>query len=178
MPTAAFCPKCGKTFTNASMLPAHLPAPSTPQGASGTALPKPQRESNKKTKVCKTCGRKIPFWTTSLAASRAGLCNKCWRQRRQQHRKDSGTVASRNTKIITETRCTCNECGKVWHYGKQEIAERRSAQMSNAGKGMMCCTGCLPAVFIPDKKVADLDKCPNCGSKFIKKEQIEHAVTK
>jgi hypothetical protein len=80
------------------------------------------------------------------------------------------------SKTIKETRCTCNSCGNVWHYGKQEALESAGAAMSNAGKGMMCCTGCAPAALIPDKKVADLNKCPECGSKNIRKEQIVHEV--
>jgi uncharacterized membrane protein YvbJ len=83
-----------------------------------------------------------------------------------------------STKIIKETRRTCNVCGKVWHYGKQEQLQNVGNAMSNLGKSMSCCTGCLPAVFIPDKKVVDLNKCPNCGSKNIKKEQIAHEVAK
>jgi predicted RNA-binding Zn-ribbon protein involved in translation (DUF1610 family) len=82
------------------------------------------------------------------------------------------------TKTITETRYTCNVCGKIWHYGKQEQAQNVANAMQNLGKGMMCCTGCLPAVFLPDKKVVDLNKCPNCGSKNIKKEIIAHAVAR
>jgi RNA polymerase subunit RPABC4/transcription elongation factor Spt4 len=82
------------------------------------------------------------------------------------------------TKIVTETRHTCNVCGKVWHYGKQEQLQNIGNAMSNLGKGMSCCTGCLPAVFIPDKKVVDLNKCPNCGSKDVRKEQIAHEVPK
>jgi len=82
------------------------------------------------------------------------------------------------TRTITEIRCTCNSCGKVWHYGKQEQLQNVGNAMSNLGKSMSCCTGCLPAVFIPDKKVVDLNKCPNCNSKNIKKEQIAHAVPK
>lgn len=81
-------------------------------------------------------------------------------------------------KTITETRCTCNSCGKVWHYGKQEQIQNVGNAMSNVGKSMSCCTGCLPAVFIPDKKVVNLNKCPECGSKNIRKEQIVHAVPK
>jgi ribosomal protein L32 len=82
------------------------------------------------------------------------------------------------TKTIKETRSTCNSCGKVWHYGKQEQLEGAGAAMSNAGKSMMCCTGCAPAALIPDKKVADLNKCPECGSKDIRKEKIVHEVAK
>jgi hypothetical protein len=79
-------------------------------------------------------------------------------------------------KTIQETRCTCAACGNVWHYGKAEQAENAANTVANAGKAMMCCGGCFPALLIPDKKVVDLDKCPKCGSKAVKKEMVEHQV--
>ena len=48
--------------------------------------------------------------------------------------------------------------------------------MQNAGKSMMSCTGCAPAIFIPDQQVRDLNKCPKCGSQAVKKEIVEHTV--
>ncbi|MEK4303569.1 PH domain-containing protein [Oceanobacillus sp. FSL K6-0251] len=90
------------------------------------------------------------------------------------------------TKQIKETKCTCSACGKVWYYGKEESIknygeklESFGASMSNAGKDMMCCTGCLPALFMPqkqEKEVKDLDKCPDCGSKAVNKELVVHNV--
>ena len=85
---------------------------------------------------------------------------------------------SPKTKTITETRCTCNACGKVWHYGKHEQLESAGAAMQNLGKSMTCCSGCAPAALIPDKKVTDLNKCPECSSKNIRKEQIAHEVAR
>ena len=77
---------------------------------------------------------------------------------------------------IKETRATCTACGNVWHYGKVEQLESAGAALENAGKAMMCCTGCVPAILIPDKKVVDLGKCPKCGSKAVTKETVEHEV--
>src|SRR5699024_12327226 len=58
-------------------------------------------------------------------------------------------------KQIKETKCTCQACGKVWFYGKEEVYENRgkklenfSNYMSNAGKDMMCCIGCFYAFFV------------------------------
>ena len=79
-------------------------------------------------------------------------------------------------KVISETKCTCAACGNVWYYGKQEASDIKAAKMQNAGKAMMCCSGCLPAILIPDKKVVDVDKCPKCGSKAVKKEIVTHEV--
>lgn len=79
-------------------------------------------------------------------------------------------------KKIKETKCICSACGNEWFYGKQEAVKNFGNAMSNTGKSMMCCTGCLPALFLKDKKVADLGKCPKCGSKAVKKETIIHNV--
>ena len=79
-------------------------------------------------------------------------------------------------KKIKETKCTCKACGHTWFYGKQEVLESCSAGLSNCGKSMMCCSGCAPALIIPDKKVVDIDKCPKCSSRAVKKEEIVHEV--
>ncbi len=77
---------------------------------------------------------------------------------------------------IRETRVTCSACGNVWHYGKVEALEEMGKAMQNAGKSMMCCTGCAPAVFIPNQQVRDLSKCPKCGSHAITKQIVTHDV--
>lgn len=79
-------------------------------------------------------------------------------------------------KIIQETKNTCQACGNIWFYGKQEVSEVNAAKMQNAGKAMMCCGGCLPAAVVPNKKVTDLNKCPKCGSRAITKEVVSHEV--
>lgn len=80
------------------------------------------------------------------------------------------------TRKIRETKCTCKSCGKIWHYGKTDVLNSTADTLSNFGKDMMCCTGCMPALIIPDKKVTDLNKCPNCGSKAIYKEEVIHEI--
>lgn len=77
---------------------------------------------------------------------------------------------------IKETKCKCKSCGKIWHYGKTDMLNSAADNLSTFGKDMMCCTGCMPALFIPDKKVIDLNKCPNCGSKAIYKEEVIHEI--
>jgi hypothetical protein len=77
---------------------------------------------------------------------------------------------------VSETRCTCQACGNIWHYGKTEQLEAIGNAMQQVGKAGMCCTGCFPAALIPDKKVVDLNKCPKCGSKAIKREKITYDV--
>lgn len=77
---------------------------------------------------------------------------------------------------VEETRCTCSACGRVWHYGKRDVALQKAARQQQVGKAMMCCGGCAPAVLIPDKEIPDLDKCPSCGSRAVKKETVTHDV--
>lgn len=81
---------------------------------------------------------------------------------------------------IKEIRCTCKQCGMVWHYLPQERAEQTGAKLHNFGKNMMtaslCCgnpLGCFGAI-IPEKKVIDLERCPECKSKDVKKETVHH----
>lgn len=91
-----------------------------------------------------------------------------------------------NNKKIIETKCTCKACGNVWHYGKGDQLENFGQKMENAGNAMsntgsdlMCCSGCLPALFIPNKQVKevkDLNECDKCGSKAIVKEKVTHFV--
>jgi len=131
---------------------------------------------NESKRYCKNCGAEIRAGSKHCSQCGIGFDNTP--SPVSELKKGSISNKIPKTKTITETRCTCNSCGKVWHYGKQEQLQSAGNAMSNVGKSMMCCGGCLPAVFIPDKKVVDLNKCPDCGSKNIKKEQIAHAVPK
>ncbi len=79
-------------------------------------------------------------------------------------------------KVIQETKCTCSACGNIWYYGKQEESEQKRNIQNNKAKAMACCTGCLPALLIPSKKITDMDKCPKCGSRAVKKELVSHEV--
>lgn len=89
-------------------------------------------------------------------------------------------------KVIVETKCTCKACGNVWYYDKRdeqmykaEKLQEAGNNLSNAGKNMMCCGGCFPAAFIPEKntpKIKDLNVCDKCGSKAVEKETVEHHV--
>jgi DNA-directed RNA polymerase subunit M/transcription elongation factor TFIIS len=83
---------------------------------------------------------------------------------------------SNGVKEVKETKCTCNACGNVWYYGKQEILENTAAVMNNLSNAACCCSGCLPALLLPNKKIVDLNKCPKCGSHAIEKEEVTHVV--
>jgi hypothetical protein len=93
-------------------------------------------------------------------------------------KKQEATATQPTVKIIKETKCTCNACGKVWNYGKKDMDEQKNAKLANASKGLLCCSGCWPALLIQDKKVIDLTKCPECGSRNIKTEEVSYEVVK
>ena len=75
------------------------------------------------------------------------------------------------SKSIEETKATCKACGKVWYYGKADAIKNLGDKMSNTGKDLTCCGGCLPR-----KNIQDLNKCPQCGSGAVEKEKITHEV--
>ena len=85
-------------------------------------------------------------------------------------------AVSKPKKIIRETKYTCQVCGKIWYFGKADALETAGNALGNLGKSMMCCGGCLPAIFIPDKKVVDPSKCPECGSRVVTKWVVNHEV--
>jgi len=81
------------------------------------------------------------------------------------------------TTRIQETKCSCSACGNIWFYGKQDVSKASADEAGNLAKTCFGCgTGCWPALFIPDAKVTDFDKCPKCGSRSIKKEVVIHNV--
>lgn len=95
----------------------------------------------------------------------------------------AGTIAQSQSRkkgsrrrTITETQVTCSSCGNVWHFGKREATDNAANAMSNAGKSMMCCSGCAPAALIGDKKVVDLKQCPKCGSRATTARTVTHEV--
>jgi hypothetical protein len=79
-------------------------------------------------------------------------------------------------KKITETKCTCKSCGNIWYYGKSDQMQNAGVAMQQVGKSAMCCTGCFPALLIPNKKIVDFNKCPKCGSKAVEKETVVHEI--
>jgi rRNA maturation endonuclease Nob1 len=86
------------------------------------------------------------------------------------------THGSTAAKRIQETRCTCTACGNVWYFGKKEVFQNIGNNLSNATKDLYACACCYPLFFLKGKDTTDLNKCPNCGSRAIRKEQITHEV--
>ncbi|OGM02088.1 hypothetical protein A3K72_00040 [Candidatus Woesearchaeota archaeon RBG_13_36_6] len=127
-------------------------------------------------KHCPNCGKKLSAFKTGLIYIKDGkrFCSiKC--KKEFKPKKDIN---------IKEIKCTCNKCGKIWYYLPQEKIEQTGAKMHNLGKNMMtaslCCgnpMGCFGAL-IPEKRVIELDRCPECNSKNVKKETRYHKKEK
>ena len=89
---------------------------------------------------------------------------------------------------LKETKCTCQVCGNIWHYGKGEYLQNKGQRMinsanqsSNCSSDLLCCSGCWPAAFLPKAQqvpVKDLTKCPKCNSSAITREEVIHGVSK
>lgn len=78
-------------------------------------------------------------------------------------------------KMITETKCTCSACGNVFYYGKiDKYGQGCLMAEKNCVAGSCPCF--LPLAFLGNEQFKDFNKCPKCGSKAIKKEQITHEV--
>ena len=90
-----------------------------------------------------------------------------------------GTLPKRDNahkKRIQETRCTCLACGRTWYYGKSEVFSDLAAKTRNFGKNISACSCCCWPMSYMSREKTGIDKCPNCGSKAVKKEQITHEV--
>lgn len=119
---------------------------------------------------CTNCGKEI---STPSKFNNKNVCAGCFSQLAKEEKRK---LKEERKHQVTETKVTCKACGKVWYYGKQETGQNRSSAMQNCGKIGMCCS-CSPlALLIPDKEIKELDKCPKCGSRAIKKETITHNV--
>lgn len=121
--------------------------------------------------------KKCPFCAEDIQED-AIFCRHCERDLITGQISSTEAAPTDKVRTITETKCTCHNCGKVWHYGKKDSLENFSNAAANVGKSMMCCTGCWPALFIHDKKVVDMKKCPQCGSRNITSEKVSYAVSK
>lgn len=76
-------------------------------------------------------------------------------------------------KTKEETRFTCNVCHNIWQH---KVVDGQSAK-TNDGKEMLKIGFHLeidPIEFtIPDERNGDINKCPECGSRNIKKEIMQ-----
>lgn len=77
---------------------------------------------------------------------------------------------------VTEIRCTCQSCKGTYHYGAADELQACFGNMSNAGRSMMCCSGCAPAAALKKEQIRDLNQCPFCGSRNVTKVKVVHNV--
>ena len=88
------------------------------------------------------------------------------------------------THHITEIKCKCNQCKKVWHYLKSDElklqTEAVGQHLTGCGSFMMCC-GCNPftPLYMKDanattRKLDKFKQCPECSSRNITKKEINH----
>ncbi|MDD4127806.1 MAG: hypothetical protein PHV39_09015 [Methanomicrobium sp.] len=131
--------------------------------------------------ICPSCGNKI--------AGESRFCNNCgmkvnYCSKKNNIDKSLTMVSEKSTKIkpkiIKETKCTCHSCGNVSYYGKQEIWDNRTKLFDNIGKEASAASCCYCNPFINATKtkniITDFNKCPNCGSRNIIKEEITHEI--
>lgn len=115
--------------------------------------------------------KKCPFCAEDIKKD-AVFCKYC-QTNLILNNSDNGT---NDFKQIKENKMTCSACGNIWYYGKKEVNTNFSNSLHNAGSSAMCCSGCFPALFIPQKNVIDLKKCQKCGSRAVKIEEVIHNV--
>jgi len=95
----------------------------------------------------------------------------------KQRNEKSAELKRTDEKYVKEIKCTCNECGKVWHYLEAEEQRLRTAAVGNALVGCGSCGN--PFGQIASTKSLELSnqaeklkKCPNCGSGNIIKTDV------
>lgn len=77
---------------------------------------------------------------------------------------------------IEEIRCTCMQCGHVWHYLPREKESANCQSTLNACVGCASCGSFLGFYSMNkahdyQKHAQSFDKCPKCGSRNFKKER-------
>src|SRR3989344_2117421 len=123
----------------------------------------------------------MPFssmaWPNKLESISSDIKQNVQRKTLERKRKDEEKEKNTLPKTITEYKCTCNECGKIWHYLKSEEQQMNTQQCSNAMLGCGTCCSPIGAYFsnksmeVGREAASKFKKCPNCGSINIKKEE-------
>ncbi len=91
---------------------------------------------------------------------------------------DAGSAQKRSepTRKISEIKATCQACGHIYFFDKTDQLTHMGAEMEKTGQAMMCCGGCWPMAFAPQKQTVDPSRCPKCGSRAVQKEKIVHEI--
>lgn len=83
----------------------------------------------------------------------------------------NSTNQRKNLKLIKETKCVCTQCHTVWFYGKDDTSDNFSNRLISVGAAMQ--SKSLTSSY-HKKLIKDFNKCSNCGSRAITKEEIKH----
>lgn len=91
-----------------------------------------------------------------------------------------GAEGASKKRVVKETRCTCNACGRVWYFGRADWDDELMA----LGTQLTCCgLGCLPGLLalpftnrFAGGALERKSRCPDCGSRAITIELVEHHV--
>lgn len=82
---------------------------------------------------------------------------------------------SKGYKQVLEYECTCTRCNKVFYYNSDEYLKNLSDKLLASGLSDLSLGLLKPKAAVAgslvDAKVKDFDKCPNCGSIALRKEE-------
>lgn len=134
---------------------------------------------------CLNCGKNIGFLDGLFSKVFCSEnCKKEYKEKRAAIRAQSKEqkIVEKEAKskgMIKEIRCTCHQCGHVWHYLESDEISLKTESCTNACVG--CSTCCSPFSLIfqnksrdLDREIAKLKKCPKCNSSDVSKEPIYH----
>jgi len=124
---------------------------------------------------CDNCGKSIGYSETLHDFTDGKkVCTSCLKKFEKNVKENT------ENKKVTEIKCTCNQCGKTWHYLPVDQLQEANKSLQNANKYCLqstaCCgspLGCLGAVM-PVQEIRDFKQCPNCKSRNIKTETIAY----
>jgi len=79
--------------------------------------------------------------------------------------------------MIKEIKCTCNECGHIWHYLESDIKRLQGQAVSNAMIGAGMCCNPFGSLFMNksmdvSRELEKFSKCPKCNTSNITKEEL------
>jgi len=124
---------------------------------------------------CAQCGKQVGFFGAKSDFSGNSFCSdECKNKFQNKMNKDKQKDKEMKEKgMIKETKCKCNQCGKVWHYVEEE-EKRVKGQIKWSANGQMTC--CLPLQMYSkqeggkwEQQLDKFKKCPKCGSHNITK---------
>lgn len=127
---------------------------------------------------CKECKKEIKWINKTTDFSGNDFCSlKC---KKQFHDKIKNKANKEKELIksgmIKEIKCTCNECGHIWHYLDSDVQRLRSQAFGNTMVGAGMCCNPFGTLFINksldiSRELEKFSKCPKCNTSNITKEE-------